>query len=137
MVLNREFLHKRDYKGLFNDIHGVVTAAPSIPIKVILETSELSRDEKVIAVAIAKAAGVAFVKTSTGFSKCGATEEDVRLMRAIAGADIGVKASGGIRTLKDALCMIEAGASRIGSSASVSIIGELRGVGPAASRGEY
>ncbi len=103
------------------DIREVVQAAQR-PVKVILETGALTRDEKVIACALAKAAGAAFVKTSTGFGPGGATAEDVALMRAVVGDDVGVKASGGVRTTADAQKMIEAGANRLGTSASVAIV---------------
>ena len=87
-----------------------------------METSELNREEKAIACALSKIAGAAFVKTSTGFSKSGATEEDVRLMRQIVGPEMGVKASGGVRSHEDAVKMVSAGASRLGTSASVAIV---------------
>ena len=88
----------------------------------ILETSTLDHDQKVIGCTLSKLAGAAFVKTSTGFAKGGATVEDVALMRAIVGTEIGVKASGGVRTAEDALRMAQAGATRIGASASVAIV---------------
>ncbi|MFB0957795.1 MAG: deoxyribose-phosphate aldolase, partial [Clostridiaceae bacterium] len=90
--------------------------------KVILETCLLEQDEIVKVCQIAKAAGADFVKTSTGFSTAGAKAEDVRLMRETVGPDMGVKASGGIRTLADAITMIDAGATRLGVSASVKIL---------------
>ena len=107
------------------DIAAVVHAAAGFPVKVIIETCYLSNEEKVRACRLAVQAGAAFVKTSTGYGSAGATVPDVQLMRRTVGADIGVKAAGGIRTLADALAMIEAGASRIGASASVAIIGEI------------
>ena len=122
MVLNRVYLKEKRYGDVLHDIRSVVEAVAGIPVKVILETSELTRDEKVIACSIAKAAGAAFVKTSTGFSKSGATAEDVALMRATVGDDLGVKASGGVRTFEDAWKMIQAGATRLGTSASVAIV---------------
>jgi deoxyribose-phosphate aldolase len=91
-------------------------------VKVILETALLDDDQKVIACSLSKLAGADFVKTSTGFSAHGATVHDVALMRQAVGAEMGVKASGGIRTLEDLKNMIAAGASRIGASASVKII---------------
>jgi deoxyribose-phosphate aldolase len=90
-------------------------------LKVIIETCYLSRNEKITACRLAKKAGADFVKTSTGFGTGGATGPDVRLMRKTVGRRVGVKASGGIRTLKDALLMIRAGADRIGTSSSVEI----------------
>jgi deoxyribose-phosphate aldolase len=122
MVLNRELLAKKDYGAVWNDIHQVVLAAGSVPVKVILETSELTDSEKRIACALSKSAGVQFVKTSTGFSKAGATEADVRLMREVVGPEFGVKASGGIRSHADAIKMIQAGANRLGTSASIAIV---------------
>lgn len=122
MVLNRELLKTRQYDAVEKDIAAVVEAAGSVPVKVILETSELTDCEKAIACALCKKAGAKFVKTSTGFSKSGATEADVRLMREVVGPEMGVKASGGIRSFEDAVKMIRAGASRLGTSASVSIV---------------
>lgn len=94
-------------------------------MKVILETSYLSDDEIAMATRLCTDAGTDFVKTSTGFSTAGATEEHVRLMRATAPSNVGVKASGGIRTLADARAMIAAGADRLGASAGVAIMSEL------------
>ncbi|MDR1612609.1 MAG: deoxyribose-phosphate aldolase, partial [Planctomycetota bacterium] len=106
------------------DIAAVVGAvAERAAVKVILETCLLTDAEKRTACALAQEAGAAFVKTSTGFSTGGATVDDVRLMRAAVGPGLGVKASGGIRTRDDALRMIEAGANRIGATASVAIVG--------------
>lgn len=124
MVLPVGALKDGDYDAVLSDIEAVVLAARlrKIPVKVILETSLLTREEKIAACVIAKRAGAAFVKTSTGFGTAGATADDVRLMRAIVGAEIGVKASGGIRSREDALKMIAAGADRIGASASVAIV---------------
>src|SRR4051812_19140485 len=104
------------------DIALVVDASRPYPVKVILETSQLNNDEKIVGCALSKAAGAAFVKTSTGFTGGGATAEDISLMRRIVGDDVGVKASGGIRSQEDAMKMIQAGANRIGASASVAII---------------
>ena len=102
MVINIGALKSKDYALVLQDIRGVVEAAGQIPVKVILETSKLNRDEKVIACALSKAACAAFVKTSTGFGGGGATPEDVELMRAVVGDDMGVKASGGVRSIDDA-----------------------------------
>jgi deoxyribose-phosphate aldolase len=96
-----------------------------IIVKVILETGWLTDEEKVKACKLAKEAGADFVKTSTGFFGGKATVEDVRLMRQTVGEEMGVKAAAGIRTLKDALAMIEAGANRIGTSTAVAIIEEI------------
>ena len=95
--------------------------------KLIIECCYLSDDEKVLACRLAKKAGFDFVKTSTGFGSGGATPEDVALMRKTVGKSMGVKAAGGIRTLEDAVKMLEAGANRIGCSAGVSIVESLRG----------
>lgn len=95
-------------------------------LKVILETCLLTDDEKRIACELSKKAGADFVKTSTGFGSAGATEEDVALMRAAVGPEMGVKASGGVRTLEDLYRMVSAGASRIGASASVSIVQSIQ-----------
>lgn len=122
MVLNVGALKAKDYQLVHQDIRAVVDAALPHPVKVILETSLLSEEEKVIACALSKAAGAAFVKTSTGFSAAGATVEDIALMRRVVGEDMGVKASGGVRTAEDALKLVAAGADRLGASASVAIV---------------
>ena len=107
------------------DIAAVVRAAAGCPVKVIIETCYLTEEEKIRACLLAVEAGAAFVKTSTGYGSAGATTIDVQLMRKTVGGGIGVKAAGGIRTLADALAMIEAGANRIGASASVTILNGL------------
>jgi deoxyribose-phosphate aldolase len=107
------------------DIAAVVRAAAGRPVKVIIETCYLTEEEKIRACLLAVEAGAAFVKTSTGYGSAGASTIDVLLMRKTVGRGIGVKAAGGIRTLTDALAMIEAGANRIGASASVAILNEL------------
>jgi deoxyribose-phosphate aldolase len=122
MVINIGALKSRDFGLVLKDIAAVVEASRPWPVKVILETSQLNADEKVAACVLSKAAGAAFVKTSTGFTGGGATAEDIALMRRVVGDDMGVKASGGIRSTEDALRMIQAGANRIGASASVAII---------------
>jgi deoxyribose-phosphate aldolase len=126
MVINIGALKNKDYQMVLDDIRGVVNASNSMPVKVILETSALSDEEKVIACALSKAAGAAFVKTSTGFGKGGATVEDIALMRRVVGATMGVKASGGIKTLDDVKNMVKAGANRVGASASVAIVKNIR-----------
>lgn len=120
-VINIGALKSKDYARVQTDIEAVVKAVP-VPVKVILETAALTRDEKIIACSLAKVAGAAFVKTSTGFGGGGATEEDVALMREVVGVDLGVKASGGVRTADDARRMIAAGANRLGASSSVAIV---------------
>jgi deoxyribose-phosphate aldolase len=122
MVLPVGALKARDYALVLEDIARVVEASRPYPVKVILETSLLTREEKIAGCVLAKAAGAAFVKTSTGFSSGGATVEDIALMRQVVGDDVGVKASGGIRSAEDALKMIQAGANRLGASASVAIV---------------
>lgn len=127
MVINTGALKSRDYATVFDDICRVVTASRPYPVKVILETGQLQHDEKVIGCALSKAAGAGFVKTSTGFGPGGATVEDIQLMRKIVGEDVGVKASGGVRSAEDAKKMAEAGADRIGASASVAIVTGSKG----------
>jgi deoxyribose-phosphate aldolase len=127
MVLNIGFLRSGMNDRVLQDIHGVVEVAHDAGaiVKVILETCLLNVEEKLRASELAIAAGADFLKTSTGFSTGGATPEDVALLRGIAGSRSGVKASGGIRTLADARSMLEAGANRIGASASVNILREF------------
>ena len=134
MVLHIGALKARDLHALHQDIAAVSLMAQAhegVLCKVIIETALLDDEEKTIACQVAKEARADFVKTSTGFNGGGATVEDVRLMRSVVGPDVGVKASGGVRTLKDALAMVEAGANRIGASAGVSIAKEIRGEGGA------
>lgn len=128
MVINLGALKSGDYEAVRRDIEmvvGVKRSCEDVLVKVIIETEYLTDREKVLACKIAKEAGADFVKTSTGLVG-GATVEDVRLMRETVGGDMGVKAAGGIRTLKDALAMIRAGANRIGTSTAVAIIEEFR-----------
>ncbi|HLP61458.1 MAG TPA: deoxyribose-phosphate aldolase [Candidatus Deferrimicrobium sp.] len=122
MVINIGALKSKDYRLVYEDIKAVVEASRPHKVKVIIETSQLNNEEKISACTLAKTAGAAFVKTSTGFGGGGATEEDVVLMRRIVGNDMEIKASGGIRTHEDAEKMIKAGANRIGASASVAIV---------------
>ena len=122
MVIQLGALKGHDYALVLEDICAVVEAAKPLPVKVILETSTLTEEQKIIGCALAKAAGAAFVKTSTGFSSGGATVSDIELMRKTVAPEMGIKASGGIRTREDALKMIAAGATRLGASASVAIV---------------
>lgn len=122
MVLNLGALKAHDYQRVHEDIAAVVEASRPVPVKVILETGHLTDEEKVVACALSKAAGAAFVKTSTGFGPGGATVKDIELMRAVVGDDVGVKASGGVRSAEDAVKLIRAGANRLGASASVAIV---------------
>jgi deoxyribose-phosphate aldolase len=130
MVINVGALKGGDTALVEADIAAVVQAAGGNPVKVILETCLLTEIEKRLACRIVRAAGAAFVKTSTGFHPLGgATAADIRLMREEVGPTFGVKASGGIRSLADSRTMIDAGANRIGTSASAMILGAL-GAGP-------
>ena len=123
MVINIGALRERDEELVENDIRAVVEAAKGRALtKVIIETSLLTKEEKVRACELAVRAGTDYVKTSTGFSTGGATVEDIMLMRQTVGPEIGVKASGGVRNTEDALKLIEAGATRIGASSGVSIL---------------
>jgi len=127
MVINIGALKSGDYETVKKDIETVVNVKRShsdLVIKVIIETGYLTTQEKIMACRLAKDAGADFVKTSTGLVG-GATVEDVKLMRETVGKDMGVKAAGGIRTFKEALAMIEAGANRIGTSTGVAIIEEI------------
>ncbi len=126
MVINIGAAKAHDWESVMSDIAAVVTAAHGRAlVKAIIEACLLTDAEKTLACICAKEAGADFVKTSTGFLGTGATVNDVRLMRSAVGNAIGVKASGGIRSYNDAIKMIEAGASRIGCSASVVIIGGI------------
>lgn len=128
MVINIGALKSRDYKAVEDDIGGVVEACHrgGAICKVILECALLSDDEKRRASQMAKNAGAEFVKTSTGFGPGGATVEDVKVLRSTVGPEMGVKAAGGIRTFEDLKRMVEAGATRIGASASLKIVEEGR-----------
>lgn len=125
MVINVGMLKSGEYDYVENDIFAVVTTGRRYGAlsKVILETALLTDEEKVKGCLLAKHAGADFVKTSTGFSKGGATVGDIALMRKVVGSSMGVKASGGVRTREDALAMVASGADRIGASASVKIVG--------------
>ena len=122
MVLHVGALRSGAHDAVLGDIRGVVDAAPGVVVKVILETALLTDDQKVLACRIAEDAGAAFVKTSTGFCGGGATLDDVRLMRSTVGDRLGVKASGGIGNYEQAVAMVQAGATRIGCSASLAIV---------------
>lgn len=127
MVLNVGLLKAGDLSGVEEDIRAVTECARGVGalVKVIIEACLLDDGEKVAACGAAERAGALFVKTSTGFGKGGATVEDVRLLRRTAGNRMGVKASGGIRTLEDVLLMLDAGASRLGTSSGAAIIEAL------------
>ena len=127
MVMNIGALKSGDRVLVQSEIRSLVQMAHEhgAILKVILETALLSQEEKILACALAADAGADFVKTSTGFASAGATAADVALMRGVIGNDIGVKAAGGIRTAAQLVELVDAGASRIGASASVSIVREL------------
>ncbi|MER2059857.1 MAG: deoxyribose-phosphate aldolase [Niallia sp.] len=126
MVINIGALKDKNYDLVKEDIKAVVDAAKGKALsKVIIETSLLTNDEKEIACKLAVEAGADFVKTSTGFSTGGATVEDISLMRKTVGPEIGVKASGGVRSSEDTEKMINAGATRIGASSGVAIVNGL------------
>ncbi len=122
MVINVGALKDKDYDAVYNDIKAVVDAANGTLVKVIIETCLLTDEEKVKACELSVKANAHFVKTSTGFSTGGATKEDIALMRKTVGPNVGVKASGGVRTPEDFSAMIEAGATRIGTSSGIKLI---------------
>ncbi|MDH4187535.1 MAG: deoxyribose-phosphate aldolase [Nitrospira sp.] len=124
MVINVSRLKSGDYDFVRNDMAEVVKATAGVEHKVILETCCLTREEKIIACSLALDAGMDYVKTSTGFATAGATVEDVRLMKDAVAGRAKVKASGGIRDWKTTQAMLEAGADRIGTSASLAIMAE-------------
>jgi len=133
MVINVGALKSGDLHLVESDIRAVTSACRETNVlsKVIIETALLSDEEKVTACTLAKAAAADFVKTSTGFGPGGATAEDVALMRRIVGEDMGIKASGGVRTLEGVKAMVAAGATRIGASAGVRIVQQSQGQQPA------
>lgn len=123
MVINVGAIKSSDWNLVRRDVEAVVNAARGRAlVKVIIETCLLTGEEKVKACAVSKEAGADFVKTSTGFSTGGATVEDIRLMRQTVGAVMGVKASGGVKTFADAVAMINAGATRLGTSSGAAIV---------------
>ncbi len=122
MVINISRLKGKDYEYVLNDISKVVESSKNHIVKVIIETCLLTDEEKIKACELAVKAGANFVKTSTGFSTGGATIEDVKLMRKVVGPNIGVKASGGVRTQKDMIDFINAVATRIGTSSGPKLI---------------
>jgi deoxyribose-phosphate aldolase len=130
MVVNIGALKAGAFELIYEDVKAVadVCHERDVHLKVILEMCYLTQREKIAGCLISKAAGADFVKTSTGFGPSGATVEDVALMRRVVGEHVGVKAAGGIRSLADALAMIEAGANRLGASAGISILREAAGL---------
>ena len=124
MVINISALKEGDTRFIESEIEKVVDAADGNCVKVIIETCLLTDEEKKIVSELAVNAGADFIKTSTGFSFLGATEEDIKLIRKTVGSDMGIKASGGIKTLTDLKILVKAGANRIGTSNAISIINE-------------
>jgi deoxyribose-phosphate aldolase len=122
MVLNIGWLKDGLYEAVRDDIDAVLKACGKVPLKVILETCLLDEAQKIRACEICRDLGVAFVKTSTGFNRSGATVDDVILMQKVVGPDLGVKASGGVRDVTTAMAMIEAGATRLGTSSGIAIV---------------
>ena len=139
MVINVGALKSGDLRVVERDIEAVASPCRDAAVisKVIIEAALLTDDEKVTACTIAKAAGADFVKTSTGFGPGGATAADVALMRRVVGAEMGVKAAGGVRDLEGLKAMVAAGATRIGASAGVRIVQESRGEQPTAANRGY
>ncbi len=139
MVINIGKLKSGDICAVEDDIRAVAEAAHEngVLCKVIIETALLTDEEKVMACLAAKNAGADFVKTSTGFSKGGATVEDIVLMRRTVGSSLGVKASGGVKGIEDARAMFEAGATRIGASVGVKIAQEASGISTSPATGNY
>lgn len=127
MVINVGAIKSGDWLLVKRDIEGIVNAVKGrAKVKVIIEACLLTDEEKVKACTVAKLAGAAFVKTSTGYSTGGATVEDVRLMRETVGPEMGVKASGGVRTYDDAVAMLKAGANRLGCSSTMKIVSGVK-----------
>ena len=139
MVINIGALKSGDLQVVERDIQAVVGPCreANVVSKVIIEAALLTDDEKIAASTLAKAAGADFVKTSTGFASGGATPADVALMRRVVGADMGVKAAGGVRDYAGLQAMVAAGATRVGASAGVKIVQESRGQKPAAAASGY
>jgi deoxyribose-phosphate aldolase len=125
MVINVGLVKSHEFELVRDDIRGVVIASEGVTVKVILETCWLSEEEKAHCCRMALEAGAQFVKTSTGFGKGGATVADVRLMQQIVGGRMGIKASGGVRDLATAFAMLEAGATRLGTSSGVALASEF------------
>ncbi len=139
MVINIGALKSGDLRTVERDIAAVVEACQPCGVvsKVIIEAALLTDEEKVTACTLSKAAGADFVKTSTGFASGGATAADVALMRRVVGAEMGVKAAGGVRDLDGLKAMVAAGATRVGASAGVKIVQESRGQKPTAAASGY
>ena len=129
MVINIGKAKEHDFEYIEDEIKCVVTASAGKTTKVIIETCYLSDEEKVECCKAAKAAGATFVKTSTGFGTGGANASDIKLMRETVGAEMGVKASGGVRSFDDVKLMVENGATRIGASSGIQIMKDASNVG--------
>lgn len=129
MVINIGKAKEHDFEYIEDEIKCVVTASAGKTTKVIIETCYLSDEEKVECCKAAKAAGATFVKTSTGFGTGGATASDIKLMRETVGSEMGVKASGGVRSFDDVKLMVENGATRIGASSGIQIMKDVSNVG--------
>ncbi len=129
MVIHLGFLKDQRRADVINDIRSVVEAAQGQPVKVILETGLLTQDEKILACHLARDAGAHFVKTCTGFASGQAEVSDIQLMHSLVGAGMGVKASGGVRTPEKALALIQAGATRLGTSSGVQLVGGMSSQG--------
>jgi len=123
MVINIGAVKEANWELVEEEIHQIAQAIVPVGLKVIMEIGFLTKDELIKACQVAKSAGAAFVKTSTGYGPRTPTPEDIRIMREAVGPEMGVKASGGIHTFEDAKAMIEAGATRIGTSSALQIIG--------------
>ncbi|MFD1449072.1 deoxyribose-phosphate aldolase [Oceanobacillus profundus] len=126
MLINLGALKSKEYDFVRNDISEVVKASEGLMTKVIIETGLLTKEEKITATQLLVEAGADFVKTATGFNGGGATVEDIELLRSLVGKELGVKAAGGIRTYQDVIDMVNAGASRIGTSGALAIIDSIQ-----------
>ncbi|MFA5408064.1 MAG: deoxyribose-phosphate aldolase [Bacilli bacterium] len=126
MVINIGALKDRDYGYIKHEIQSLVKVSKGHILKIIIETSYLDEEEKIAMVKICNDCLVQYIKTSTGFSKSGASQDDIKLMRKYANKTLAIKASGGVKTYQDAITMIEAGATRIGTSNGVKIMEEVK-----------
>ncbi|MDH4227094.1 MAG: deoxyribose-phosphate aldolase [Deltaproteobacteria bacterium] len=128
IVMNITYFKSGDYKYVRNELKAITASVPEIKTKIIIETSMLTKDEIKEAVELIAASGARFVKTSTGFGSASATTpEDIRLLKELCGSRLLIKASGGIKTLQNAMDMLNAGADRLGVSSAVEILAELKG----------
>ncbi len=125
IVINPALVKAGEWKAVKKEISDIISATPGITHKIIIETHYLTNEEKTRASLSVLEAGAEFVKTSTGFAPSGAAVGDIAMIKATTGGKIGIKAAGGIRSLKDTLCFIEAGATRIGTSSGVDIMNEI------------